>query len=91
MFACRIGYKRECMLPTGCDVEFPKKATNCFAKLTFCETTLDCRCFSCSLSAATRCLMSLLRACLAARRAAILAMSSGQPLALRRSKGQKNL
>ena len=27
--------------------------------------------------------MSLLRACLAARRAAILAMSSGQPLALR--------
>lgn len=40
--------------------------------LTFCDTTRDWRCFSPSLSAATRRLISFLSACFAARRPAIL-------------------
>lgn len=43
---------------------------------TLCETTRDCRSFSSLLNAATRRLISLLRACLTARIAAISALRS---------------
>lgn len=72
MFCCITSAKLAKVTAYSVQVIVSKSSNWLYLLLTFCEMTRDCRCFSSSLSAATRRFISFLKAVFAVRKAAIL-------------------